>query len=200
VKIFPRHYAFSVELLLEWKLNNLPKETIMGDIKNLVNEAAIKKIQQLAMDADIAVFATNILAIPATTRPMSTQDVDEDGNLWFMSRIDSNKNKEIGRDNRVQLYYSNISNSEYLTIYGHAEIILDRDKIEALWTPIAKAWFTEGKDDPSISLIKVQPIAAYYWDTKENKVVALLKTAISAITGKENDGGVEGSITIKNSI
>lgn len=172
----------------------------MGDIKNLVNEAAISKIQQLAMDADIAVFATNILAIPATTRPMSTQDVDEDGNLWFMSRIDSNKNKEIARDNRVQLYYSNISNSEYLTIYGHAEIILDREKIAELWTPIAKAWFTEGKDDPSISLIKVQPVAAYYWDTKEHKVVALLKTAISAITGKENDGGVEGSITIKNSI
>ena len=160
---------------MEWKLNTLPKEAIMGDIKNLINEAAISKIQQLAMDADIAVFATNIQTIPATTRPMNTQDVDEEGNRWFMSRVDSNKNREITKDSRVQLYYSNISSSEYLTIYGHAEIIRARAKIEELW----------------------QPMAAYYWDTKENKVVALLK---SAITGKENDGGVEGSITIKNGI
>ncbi len=168
----------------------------MGDIKNLIDGDAVQKIKQLAMDADIALFATNILTIPTSVRPMSTQGVDEEGNLWFMSRIDSNKNRDIANDNRVQLFYSNKSNSEYLSIYGHAEIVTDRNKIEELWTPIAKAWFTEGKDDPSISLIKIHPVEAYYWDTKENKVVALLKIAVSAITGVENDGGVEGTITI----
>lgn len=170
----------------------------MGEVKNLVDSQAIPKIKQLAMDADIAVFATNILTIPISTRPMSTQDVDQEGNIWFMSHVDSKKNKHIASDNRVELFYSNKSSSEYLTVYGHAEIVIDRDKIEELWTPLAKAWFTAGKNDPSISLIKVKPAEAYYWDTKENKFVSLLKIAVSAITGEQNDGGVEGKIKIND--
>ncbi|MGE3509589.1 MAG: pyridoxamine 5'-phosphate oxidase family protein [Vicinamibacterales bacterium] len=30
-------------------------------------------------------------------------------------------------------------------------------KIDELWEPLAKTWFTEGKDDPRITVIKVAP-------------------------------------------
>ena len=53
-----------------------------------------------------------------------------------------------------------------MSIFGTAEILFDKNKVEEMWTPIAKAWFTEGKDDPAISLIKVTPQEGYYWDTK----------------------------------
>lgn len=168
----------------------------MGQIKNLLEGSAIKKLKQIAMDADVALLATNILTIPLSTRPMSTQDVGNEGNIWFMSRIDSDKNKDIAKDTRVELFYANKSSSEYLTVYGHAEVLTDRKRIDELWSPMAKAWFNKGKDDPSISLIKVLPVEAYYWDTKENKIISLLKCAISAVTGKENDGGIEGAIRI----
>jgi general stress protein 26 len=168
----------------------------MGQIRNLLEGPAIKKLKQIAMDAEVALFSTNILTIPLSTRPMTTQDVDDEGNIWFMSRSDSDKNKDIANDTRVELFYANKSNSEYLTVYGHAEVLIDRKRIEELWTPMSKAWFNKGKDDPSISLIKVLPVEAYYWDTKENKIMSLLKMAISAITGKENDDSIEGAIRI----
>jgi general stress protein 26 len=116
--------------------------------------------------------------------------------MKLMSKNGSLKNEDIEDDNRVELFYANKSSAEYLTVYGTAEILEDRSKIEELWSPIAKAWFKEGKDDPKISLIKVKPLDAYYWDTKENKVISLLKIVISAVTGKENDGGVEGTIKV----
>jgi len=41
--------------------------------------------------------------------------------------------------------------------------------IDQLWNAFAKAWFQEGKDDPNISVIKIIPDEAYYWDTVHEK-------------------------------
>ena len=170
----------------------------MGDIKNLTANDAVEKIREIAKDANICMFVTNLSEVPLMGRPMATQQVDDDGNIWFMSGKDSDKNSDIQNDPRVQLFYSHTGNYEYLSIYGSAELVYDRNKIEELWTPMAKTWFKEGKDDPDISLIKVTPDEAYYWDTKNNKMVSLIKFAMGAvgITPKD-DGGVEGKLKVK---
>lgn len=173
-----------------------PKQNTMGDTKNLASIEAIEKLKQLAEDADICHFVTNLSNLPLSSRPMSTQEVDEEGNIWFMSRNTSDKNIDITKDNHVQLFYSNNGSAEYLSIYGTAEISTDRAKIKELWQPIAKAWFNEGEDDPSITLLKVTPLDAYYWDTKDNKMISLIKYAVSAITGKEINAGIEGTLNV----
>jgi general stress protein 26 len=127
---------------------------------------------------------------------MSTQEVDDDGSIWFLSGKSSNKHEEIREDNRVQLFYYNKGSSEYLSVYGEAEVLYDRKEIDRLWTPIAKTWFTEGKDDPDLELIKVKPLDAYYWDTKHNKMVAGLKILTGTLTGVTMDDGVEGRMKI----
>jgi len=169
----------------------------MGDVKNLTANDAVKKIREIAKDANICMFVTDLATLPLMGRPMATQEVDDEGNIWFMSDKNSDKNKDIERDEQVQLFYSHTGNYEYLSIYGSAEIVNDRSKIEELWTPMAKTWFKDGKDDPNISLIKVTPEDAYYWDTKNNKMVSLIKFAMGAmgITPKD-DGGVEGKLKI----
>jgi general stress protein 26 len=168
----------------------------MGEVKDLTSTDAIEKLQELVKDAAICMFVTNLTSLPLSARPMGTREVDDEGNIWFLSNFTSEKNMDISADNRVQLFYSNKGSAEYLSIYGTAEIFTDEQKIKALWTPIAKAWFTEGKDDPSLSVIKVQPADAYYWDTKDGKMISLIKIAVSAVTGKTMDGGIEGKIKI----
>ena len=59
------------------------------------------------------------------------------------------------------------------------------------WNPMAAAWFPEGKEDPSISLIKVHPHSAEYWESTNSKVVQLLGVARALLTGKRYDTGVE---------
>lgn len=166
----------------------------MGETKNLSFTEGIQKIKDLAEAANTCHFISNLTELPLNSRPMATQKVDDEGNIWFFSKNDSNKNMDISKDDRVQLLYANNSNYEYLSIYGNATIITDRNKIKELWTPIAKTWFHEGKDDPTITLIKVEPHDAHYWDTKSNKMVSLLKIAVGAIVGKTLDNGVEGEI------
>ncbi len=168
----------------------------MENQTNLRNQEAIDKIKQLAEGIDICLFCTNLREDDGeTTRPMSTQGVDKEGNLWFFSDKNSLKNEEIKKDKIVRLYFSDPGKSSFMVLNGEAEISFDRDKIEELWTPHVKAWF-DGKDDPNISLIKVNTKSAYYWDVEGNKMINFFKMLASMATGAELIDAKQGNIKI----
>ncbi len=166
--------------------------------ENLNQTEAIKKLKEISEKASVCMFCTELTQIPLNTRPMSLRETDMEGNLWFISSSDSNKNFEISEDNRVQLLFMNNSDSEYLSVFGKAYIYKDKSTIEDKWTNFASAWFEEGKDDPKVSIIRVTPEKTYYWDTKAGKLVSLLTFAAAAISGSKTDNsdGVEGDLNI----
>lgn len=169
----------------------------MGELKSLTDQEGISKLRELAKDIDVCFFCTNLDEKPIHGRPMSTQDVDDQGNLWFISSSDSNKNFELQEDNRVQLFYSKMSDYHFLSVYGTATIYRDKATIDEMWDPVAKAWFEKGKDDPKVTVIRVKPSDAYYWDTKDGKIISLFKWASAAILGTGgDDGGIEGDIKL----
>ena len=166
----------------------------MSKIQNLFEGKAVEKLKTLISDTKTCLFCTDLTSLPITTRPMASTLVDDNGNLWFISSTQSNKNFEIKLDNRVQLFYTNNSDSEFLTVYGTATIFKDKVIIEKLWTPIAKAWFDEGKKDPDVSVICVQPSDVHYWDNKNGKIISLLKLVTQAATGIKMEIGREGNL------
>jgi general stress protein 26 len=125
---------------------------------------------------------------------MSVQSVDDNGELWFLSGRDSDKNESISRDPRVQLMFANPDKYEFLSLEGTAAIHTDRAYREKYWTELAKAWFKGGIDDPNLSVLQVTPAEGYYWDTKSGKTMTLFKILAGALTGKDTDGGVSGKL------
>ncbi len=168
----------------------------MGDVKDLSHKEGIAKLKELAEDINTCMFCTRIDRMPLETRPMATREVDDEGNFWFISSADSHKNIEIKDNDEVQLIYAKNSDSHFLSVYGNATILKDQQKIDELWTKWADAWFEKGKRDPNVTLISVKPTQAYYWDTKDGKMVSLVKIAVAALSGKSDDGGIEGSIRL----
>ena len=164
---------------------------------NLAHQEGIDKIRELAEDIDMCLFCTNLKEGDGeSTRPMSTQGVDEDGTLWFFSDKNSLKNDEIKKDKHIRLYYSQPSKSSFMVLNGEAEIVFDRQKVEELWSPHVKAWFREGIDDPAISLLKVTPKSAYYWDVEGNQMVNFFKMLASVATGTTLIDAKEGNIKV----
>lgn len=131
------------------------------------------------------------------TRPMSVQQIDEAGILWFLSASDSKKNAEITLNPKVRLYFQGSSYSDFLALEGHAIISTNKEKIKELWQPILKTWFTGGIDDPRITAIAVHPSEGYYWDTKHGKLVAFAKQIAGALTGKTLDDSIEGRLSLR---
>ncbi|PXY40471.1 general stress protein [Flavobacterium cheongpyeongense] len=164
--------------------------------KDLNNKEALAKLISLVKDINVAVFVTELTKMPLQSRPMNVQDIDDQGNLWFISSARSNKNFEILKDDHVQLFFANNSSSQYISIYGTATIYKDQQIIDELWTPVARAWFEEGQKDPAVTVIKVTPSDAYYWDTKDGKIISLIKMAGSAIFGTTSDVGAKGKLKL----
>ena len=127
---------------------------------------------------------------------MGAQKVCEQGNIWFFSEVNSDKNREIKQDKHVQLFFSHPGKSSYLVVNGEAEVIIDKNKTDELWTPFAKIWFKEGKDDHNISIIKVKPSTAYFWDTDGNKMINFFKMIASVVTGTNLVSGMEGELKV----
>ncbi len=167
--------------------------------KDLLGKEAIEKIQELGKKANTCFFCTKIVTgNMICTRPMSVQKIDDEGNFWFLSAKDSHKNMELASDPSVQLLFKGSQYSDFLDIYGKAEISTDQSIIEELWEPMIKAWFTEGKEDPRITVIKVVPLKGYYWDNKHGNTVAFVKTMIGAAMGKTLDDSIEGNISLSS--
>jgi len=168
----------------------------MGNTQNLGQQEANRKMKDLAEDIRICMFCTDIYAMPFRTRPMGLQQVDGEGNFWFFSADDSLKNMEIRNNPHVQMIFAKPGDSKFMVVHGVADIVNDRAKTDELWNHFAKAWFKDGKDDPNLSLIRVKPETAHYWDTVHGKMIALIAYAVSAVTGKNVDEGVEGNLDI----
>lgn len=171
-----------------------PRHDEDGHIQNFTGAEALEKLKELA--EGMCMFTTFTDSRPAPSRPMALLGVDDEGGLYFFSAASSNKNKELAVDPAVQLFFSKEGPSEYLSLYGTATISRDRAKIEAYWTPFAKTWFQGGKDDPDLTVIRVQPENCRYWDTKNNRVMSWIKIAASLVTGKTMDDGVEGELAV----
>lgn len=168
----------------------------MGEIKDLGRQKAQDKMKEMAEDAKLCMFVTAFNHAPFHVRPMAVQEVEEDGHVWFFSGADTQKNADIRLDNRVQLIFSNRPSSEFMSLYGTAEIVKDKQKAKDLWNVFLTTWFPGGVDDPNLTMIRFTPSEGHYWDTKNNKMVQSIKIAIGAIRGKMMDDGVEGEMKL----
>jgi general stress protein 26 len=166
------------------------------NFENLSHAEAQEKIKDLIEKAkNTCFFCTNIRSgEPFATRPISVQQIDDDGTLWFLSAIDSHKNAQLLHDPNVQLLFKGSDYSDFLSLYGSAVVFRDEQKLEDLWEPILKTWFTEGKQDPRITIIQFTPEHGYYWDTKHAQIVAFTKQMIGAAIGKTLDDSIEGNL------
>lgn len=178
-------------------MDSINKQQPEKNHEDLHGLKAAEKLKELGEKAKTCFFCTRIIkGEQFSTRPMAVQNVDDNGTCWFLSASDSEKNLHIAADPAVQLLFQGSTHSDFLSLYGRAEISRDKQKIKELWEPIFKTWFTEGENDPRITIIKVTPVDGYYWDTKNGQIVSFAKQLVGAMTGKTLDDSIEGKIRV----
>lgn len=176
-------------------MNSIDQQQREQHHANLGGQEALSKMKELC-DKKTCFFCTGIESgRPFVARPMSVQQVDEGGNLWFLSAEDSQKNGQIENNASVQLLFQGSAHAAFALVNGRAVVSRDKEKIAELWEPILKTWFTDGIDDPRITAIQVSPEEGYYWDTKHGKMVAFAKMVVGAASGRTMDDSVEGRLS-----
>jgi general stress protein 26 len=159
-------------------------------------DEAIEKLNGLIKDIDFAMLTTVDTDGVLRSRPMSTQEAEFDGTLWFFTSDKTHKVEEIERDNRVNASYAEPKDNVYVSVSGMASIVKEKAKMEELWNPILKAWFPKGLDDPNICLLKVDVEQAEYWDSPSSTLVQIVGFVKALVTGQRADGGENEKINL----
>jgi len=179
----------------ETTMDSINRNQPEANRRDLSGRDAIKRVKDMVDDVDTCFFCTaGATGSTNGVRPMSVRDTDDVGNLWFLSANDSHKNHELAANPAVKLYFQRDAHAGFLELEGRAEVMQDRARIHKLWNPMLKTWFTEGEDDPRISVIRFTPQSGYYWDNKHGNLVAGAKVAVGALVGKTLDDSIEGRL------
>jgi general stress protein 26 len=163
--------------------------------KNLSEKEALLKFKKLVNDINVCMLITENNDV-VHTRPMATIDVEDDGTLWFYSDIRSIKVEEVTMESKVHIVYSHPGKEEYMDVWGKASVVRDKKTLQEKWSPLVKAWFPGGVDDPNITLLKIRPTSIYYWDSESGKMVSFIKMVTSVVAGTRLAEGVEGRINV----
>ena len=135
--------------------------------------AKIRKIR-------IAMLTTQAADDSLTSRPMTLQQAEDDGTLWFFTGAHTSLDDAIRRDAHVSVAFADTADSFYLATTAHATFVDDRERKESLWSPLAAAWFAEGPADPTLRLLRVEADKIDYWISRGGKVVQMLAIAKAA--------------------
>lgn len=111
-------------------------------------------------------------------RPMAIAEIGEDGELYFATSLDSGKLRDISINPDVTLIMQD--GSVYVSLQGAAHLSTDPALIDRLWSEAWKVWFPEGKKDPSLVIMKIDPTDAEYWDNSGLQGVGYAMTALKA--------------------
>ncbi len=146
------------------------------------NQEAIAKVRELIKNIDTAMLTT-VSEEGLVSRPMKTQEVEFDGDLWFLTKKDTGKFHELLRNRQVNVAYAGKS---FVSIRGEAELVEDVDKVKSFWNAAYEELLETTYDDPNLVLIKVNPETAEYWDAG-NKF-KMVKFLFNRMLGKDTEG------------
>jgi general stress protein 26 len=150
----------------------------------LYSQDQIKTIAAKIKDVRFAMFTTvddeNVL----TSRPMTAQQIDNEGNMWFFTSDEAAFTHDLEHHPDVSVSFCKPDDNLYLSVTGQAYLLHDRAKARELWSPSVRAWFPSGLDDPHLALIRVRIQSAEYWDASASKMKQLFHVAKAAISGR----------------
>ncbi|TFD07909.1 pyridoxamine 5'-phosphate oxidase [Cryobacterium sp. TMT1-2-2] len=154
----------------------------------------VQKVAKLVKEFRFAMLTTTSPGGKLVARPMTVQEVEFDGDLWFIATRDSHTVTEIGSDPVVGVSFA--SNDTWVSLSGTAEMIDDSQKVEELWNQWVEAWFPEVPEDPNIVLIKFTADGAEYWDTPGGRIASVISLVKAKVTGQPYDGGENDKVDL----
>ncbi len=141
----------------------------------------------LIKDFDSAMLVTLAEDGSLRSRPMAIAGCEPAGPLYFVTNVDSPKVHELEHDDRVNVSLQ--GKTQFASVSGTARVVQDRALVASLWKEQWKVWFPNGKDDPSLCLLIVDPIEAEYWDQGGSKGLKYLFEAARAYANGTRPAG-----------
>jgi general stress protein 26 len=164
----------------------------------LSEEAKRKHVKEMVQSFDTAMLVTHTLDGAMRSRPLAIAHDRGDDALYFSTDIDSDKVRELEANPGVNLVLQD--GRRFVSLTGIARVERDRAVIDRVWSESWKVWFPQGKADPALCVVVVEPREASYWDgsgLKGLKYLFEMAKGYVTHTRPESDGDEEHTGHVK---
>jgi general stress protein 26 len=128
-------------------------------------EEALDTFWSLIESVDVCMMTTRD-ANALRARPMVPKIDKATREFRFLTRMSTHKVDELAAHPDANLAFCDPGSGAFVSVSGQAYLTQDRRLIDRLWSPDAEAYFSCGKDDRDIAVIRVVPSKAEYWDAQ----------------------------------
>ena len=150
---------------------------------------ALARVKELVEDIDFTMLTTEDDNGQLVSRPMSTRQMDDNGDIWFFTAEETKKVDEAEEHRHVGLSYLDAKGHRYVSIAGRAQVVQDEAKMKELYTTDLDIWFEDGLDTPGITLLRVSPTECEFWEPSKGKIAVaagMLKALVTRDTPDDN--------------
>ena len=128
------------------------------------------------------------------SRPMAVQDVEFDGDLWFLTEHDSEKVAELTHDAHASAAFA--GDGEWACVSGTATVVRDVATKRELWDTFTDAFFGDREpDDERIVLIHLAGERGEYW-TSHSGPRMLVELVRGKLRGERPDVGDHAEVRL----
>lgn len=123
-------------------------------------------------------------------QPMTAFPDQEDVTLWFFTRKDTDIARNAQDANAEAMFIVQSRDQAFQACIG-GRLLQDanRERIDRYWNPMVAAWYPEGKDDPYLTMLKLEGRSAAVWIAEGGRAKVTLEMAKATITGEKPNVG-----------
>ncbi|MEM6849346.1 MAG: pyridoxamine 5'-phosphate oxidase family protein [Pseudomonadota bacterium] len=129
-------------------------------------------------------------------RPMAAKfDDDFPNTLHFFTSRDNHLVASLAQSHRGNVSFASKGHDLFASVHGTLSIELDKVIVDKFWSPMISAWYDEGKDDPSLVVLKFAMDRAEIWRSTTGDKLTYMVTAL--LKGDASDAAAENVAQVR---
>jgi general stress protein 26 len=129
-------------------------------------------------------------------QPMTAFAEPEDGQIWFFTRTDTDLARALA-DGAEAMFVVQARDQDFQAcVGGRLEVKPDRERMDRFWNPIVAAWYPQGKDDPALTLLRLDARDAAVWMSEAGPVRFAWEIAKANLSHRQPDLGEKAHLDL----
>ena len=133
---------------------------------------------------------------PHHMQPMAVFGDKTGDALWFFTKTDTDLVHQTGSRHDAMVCLMAKDMEFQACIHGDLVPDTDRVKMDAFWSPFVSAWYPDGKDDPDLIMMRLDPKDARVWVSKRGPISYPLEIAKANATHSLPDVGGKADVQL----
>lgn len=143
---------------------------------------------------------TGMLGLDAAgslSQPMTAFKDEHSTTIWFFTRDDVALVSEVGSGVEARFEYGSKDQKVWASLMGRLSVApRDQRIIDKHWNPVLAAWYPDGKEDPHLTLLRLDGSDGRIWVSDGGLLKFAFEIVKANMTGETPDSGGAADVSL----